>query len=443
MKLNQTVVVGLGAINNIGRGIEEYWDSLCAGKTNVGTIDLYDVDVKRKRIFANGKNSDKIAVKTKVTYGAQIRDFDFVSEYTKLTGVNPDLSEVKDRMERVHELTVISALYAVQDMGIDFKALCEDDNNIGAIISSGMGGIGTYEQITADKIYKGKWAGPFFLSKVIPDTPSYYGTKQFALDGPSFGAVSACTSAGNGLADALLRIMVGWNRMILAGGVEAPVTPSAFNAFSSLGALAIRDEPMKASRPFDKDRNGFVLGEAGGIIALCELQYAKELGLEDKIYAEVLGIGESSDAYHLTRPREDYRGYVLAMKRALNNSGLKPENIDYISAHGTSTFWNDMLESKAIGEVFGKHAKKLAVSSQKSMTGHCLGASPALEIIACSKIVREGIITPTINFENRDPECNLDYVTEGKREKKVKYAMSNSFGLGGHNVSVILGKYEG
>ncbi|MBW2994965.1 beta-ketoacyl-[acyl-carrier-protein] synthase family protein, partial [Candidatus Woesearchaeota archaeon] len=275
------------------------------------------------------------------------------------------------------------------------------------------------------------------------NTPSFYITRQFGLDGPSFATVSACGSSAHAKGVAFNKIQLGYCDLIFDGGAEAPITPNGFNSFSGMGTLAVHEDPMKASRPFDKDRNGFVLGEGAAITVMCSLEFAKKYDIMDKIYCEVLGVGESSDHHHLSQPRADYRGYVQAMQRALKNASLKPEEIDYISAHGTSTQWNDKLESFAIEKVFEEYARKLAVSSQKSMTGHTLGAAGGLEAIACAKTIKEGIITPTINYETPDEDCRLDYVVEGKREQKVRYAMSNSFGFGGHNISIIFSNFDG
>jgi 3-oxoacyl-[acyl-carrier-protein] synthase II len=283
---------------------------------------------------------------------------------------------------------------------------------------------------------------PFFIPMMIADMPAGYVSIAFGLKGPNYATVSACASGGNALADALMLIRLGYADAVLTGGTEAAITPIALAGFSNLKALSRRnDAPERASRPFDADRDGFVIGEGAGIVFVEELEHAKRRGA--KILAEIIGVGLTGDAYHMTSPAPDGEGAVRAMQMALDDAGLKPEAVEYINAHGTSTELNDASETAAIKRVFGEHAYQLMVSSTKSMVGHLLGAAAGVEAIFCTLAIQHDVIPPTINQERSDPACDLDYVPNTARRKRIDVALSNSFGFGGHNAALIVRRYTG
>ena len=309
------------------------------------------------------------------------------------------------------------------------------------VIGSGVGGLTTFEAQHQLKLKRGPGrVSPFFIPYMISDMPAGYVSITHGLKGPNYATVSACASGANAVVDACLLIKAGMADAMLAGGTEAAVTHMSLAGFSALKALSLRnDEPEKASRPFDRDRDGFVLGEGAGLMLVEELEHAKKRGAE--ILAEVAGFGLSGDAHHITAPAPDGEGAVRSMAAALENAGMKPEDIDYINAHGTSTQLNDASETAAIKSVFGDHARKLAVSSTKSMVGHLLGAAAAVELAFCVLAIRDNVVPPTINQEHPDPACDLDYVPNEARKQKVDVALSNAFGFGGHNVSILVKRY--
>lgn len=323
--------------------------------------------------------------------------------------------------------------------GIDLHSM--DRNRVGVVIGSGVGGIATLEDQHSVLIKRGPGRiSPFFIPMLISDMAAGYISIVHDLRGPNYSTVSACASGANAIADAYLLIRAGMADAMVAGGSEAAVTPLSVAGFSALKALSCRnDEPEKASRPFDRGRDGFVLGEGAGVVFLEELEHATRRGAD--IIAEVAGVGLSADAHHITAPAPDGEGAIRAMKAALDNAGLDKTAVGYINAHGTSTQLNDASETSAIKSVFGDHARKLAVSSTKSVIGHLLGAAASVELIFCALSIRDGILPPTINLDDPDPECDLDYVPNEARKRAVDVALSNSFGFGGHNVSAIVKRF--
>lgn len=414
MSEKRVVITGLGIISPVGTGIEKFWSNLLEGKSGIGPITRFDASQLPTRI------------------AGEVKDFnpeDFL-----------DKKEIR-RMDLFTQYAVAAAKMAVEDSQLDLTMV--DLNRVGVILGSGIGGIETMEEQCKVLYNKGpNRTSPFMVPMMIVNMAAGQISIYFGAKGPNITVVSACASGTNAVGDAFKLIQRGDADIVITGGTEASITPLSFAGFCSMKALSTRnDEPTKASRPFDKDRDGFVMGEGAAILILETLEHALKRGA--KIYAEVLGYGSTADAHHITAPSPDGEGAARAMRAALNDAGLEPENIDYINAHGTSTELNDKFETMAIKQVFGEAAYKVAISSTKSMTGHLLGAAGALELMVCALTIRDGVIPPTINYENPDPECDLDYVPNVKREKEVFYTLSNSLGFGGHNATVILGKYRG
>ena len=413
--MRRVVVTGLGALTPLGKTVEEYFKNLIEAKNGIRFIDRFDT--------SNLK--------------------------TKIAGLIPDDFDPLDRLEKKEAGVMLSkmdpfliySLYAtveaVEDSGILGNV---DPTKVGVIIASGIGGIQTLVRETIMYEKKGR-VSPYLVPMMIPDMASGLVSMKYGFMGPNFTTISACSSAANAIGEAFRLIQHGDADVIIAGGAEAPVMPVAIAGFNSARALSTRNEPDKASRPFDKDRDGFVMGEGAGILVLEELEHALKRGA--RIYAEMVGYGLTADAYHITAPREDGLGAAMAMERALKDAGLKPEEVDYINAHGTSTQLNDVMETRAIKKVFGDYAYKIPISSTKSMIGHLLGAAGGVESVATVKTIVEGIIHPTRNLDNPDPECDLDYVPWKARKKDVRVALSNSFGFGGHNVTLAYKKFEG
>jgi 3-oxoacyl-[acyl-carrier-protein] synthase II len=371
--------------------------------------------------FDTSNHSSKIA--------AEINDFD-----------PAQWMETKDarRTDRSVHLACCAANQCLENIPLDRM----NRERIGVVVGSGIGGIQTFETQHRNLIAKGPGkVSPFFIPMMISDMAAGQLSIVHGLKGPNYATVSACASGGNAIADAYMLIKAGYADAVLTGGTEATVTPMALAGFCSMKALSRRnDEPEKASRPFDKDRDGFVMGEGAGILFVEDLEHA--LGRGADILCEVAGIGLTGDAYHMTSPAPEGEGAVRAMKQALNDARLSPESIGYINAHGTSTQYNDASETAAIKQVFGDHAYKLKVSSTKSMVGHLLGAAAAVELIFCCLSIKEKKIPPTINLENPDPECDLDYVPNKCADISVDAALSNAFGFGGHNVAIIVKQYS-
>jgi 3-oxoacyl-[acyl-carrier-protein] synthase II len=407
----RVVITSVGLVTAAGNTTAETWESVLAGRSAVTRVTGFD---------PSGFDSQ---------IAAEIKDYDAAQYMDK-----------KDA-RRNDPMVQYAANCANQCLqGVDLDGL--DRNRIGCVIGSGVGGISTLESQHALMLERGPGrVSPFFIPMLISDMASGYVSIAHGLKGPSYATVSACASGGNAIVDAYLLIKAGISDAVVAGGSEAAVTPLSLAGFCSLKALSRRnDEPKRASRPFDKDRDGFVLGEGSGVLMLEDLEHAKRRGAV--ILAEIAGVGMSGDAHHITAPLPDGEGAVRAMAAAVEDAGLKPADVDYINAHGTSTQLNDASETAAIKTLFVDHAYELAISSTKSMIGHLLGAAAAVELIFCALAIRDGKIPPTINLDHPDPECDLDYVANEARERRIDVALSNSFGFGGHNVSIIVKRYD-
>ena len=413
MTKRRVVITGMGAVTPIGIGVDKFWDALLAGKSGVSLIESIDTE----------RHTVKIA--------GEIKDKDFNPE---------DYLDPKDakRMDRFTQFAMVAADEAIADSGIDEADI--DPYRIGVIVSSAAGGFKTFEKNHIAMIEKGPTKGsPFTVPMLIVDMASGRISMKHGYKGINKAVVSACATGSNSIGDALRSIQYGDADVVLAGGCEATITTLGIGAFTAARTLSKRnDEPEKASRPYDKDRDGFVMGEGAGVLVLEEYEHAKKRGA--KIYAEVAGYGQTADAYDMVAPDPEGRGAIKSMELALEDAGLKPEDIDYINPHGTSTGLGDIAESQAIAKIFGdkEQNKNLVVSSTKSMHGHMLGATGAVEGIVCVKAITEGKVPPTINLDNQDEHvANLDYVPHKARDKKVHAALSNSFGFGGHNATLV------
>lgn len=407
----RVVITGLGVISPLGNDIKSFWDALCAGKSGIGKITYFDASGHDSQIAGEVKNFDP-------------------SRY-----LSP--KDVK-RADLFTQYAVVAAGLAIDNGGVDLSSI--DPYSFGIIIGSGIGGIHTIEQEHKVLLEKGpSRISPFFIPMLIVNMASGMTAIKFGLKGPNSCSVTACASSNHSIGEAFRIIQGGYADLMLSGGSEAAIWPLGVGGFCAAKALSTRnDEPEKASRPFDKQRDGFVMAEGAGIILLEEYEHARRRGAE--IYAEVIGYGMSCDAYHMTAPDPEGKGAVRCMGEALKDAKINPEEVTYINAHGTSTQLNDAMETKAIKEVFGDYAKKIAVSSTKSMIGHLLGAAGGVELIACALSIKNGIIPPTINYEYPDPDCDLDYVPNEARKQNVKAALSNSLGFGGHNATIIIRK---
>ena len=419
MELKRVVVTGLGAITPLGNNVESTWNAMLEGKSGAGPITLFD------------------ASKFKTQFACEVKGFDPMAYF--------DRKELK-KYDRYSQLAVVAAKEAVEDSGLNLET--ENLDRIGVVFSSGIGGIGTFEQ-EVESYYMHEELGPkfnpFFIPKMISDIAAGHVSMAYGFRGPNYGTVSACASSTNGAISAFDLIRLGKATAIVTGGAEASVTISGVGGFNALTALSTRnDSPETASRPFSKSRDGFVMGEGAVSIILEELEHALARGA--KIYAEVVGGGMSADAYHLTASHPEGLGAMLVMRNALEDAGMKPEDIDYINVHGTSTPVGDPSELIAIKEVFGNHAYNLNISSTKSMTGHLLGAAGAIEALFCTLAVQEDVVPPTINHTDGDEDEAIDYklnLTFNKaQERKVDAALSNTFGFGGHNACIIDKKYK-
>lgn len=418
MELKRVVVTGLGAVTPVGNSPEETWSNLLAGKSGAAAITNFDAS----------KFKTQFACEVK---GLNINDWIDRKESRKL--------------DRYTQFALISAMQGVKDAAIDLEK--EDLNRIGVVYGVGIGGINTFqEEVSYYGVNRenGPKFSPFFIPKMIADIASGHISIHFGFHGPNYTTTSACASSTNALADAFNLIRLGKANIIVAGGAEAAVCECGVGGFNAMKALSTRnDEPEKASRPFSASRDGFVMAEGAGCLILEELEHAKARGA--KIYAEMVGEGESADAYHITASHPEGLGAKLVMQNALEDAGMKPEDIDYINVHGTSTHVGDISEAKAIKEVFGEAAYKLNISSTKSMTGHMLGAAGAVEAMVSVLAVKNNIVPPTINHEegDEDPELdyNLNFTFNKSQQREVRAAMSNTFGFGGHNACVIFKKY--
>lgn len=412
MNRRRVVVTGIGAVTPLGNDAETTWKGIIEGKSGVGPLTRL--------------NADEYPAKV----AAEVKDFNAETFIDK-----------KDarKMDRFTHYAVASALMAVKDANLTINE--ENSHRVGVWIGSGIGGMETFENQFEMFQKRGyKRVSPFFVPMMIPDMAT--GQVSITLGARGFNSctVTACATGTNSIGDAFKVIQRGDADVMVTGGAEAPITRMAVAGFCANTALSTNPDPKTASRPFDKNRDGFVIGEGAGIVILEELEHALSRGA--KIYAEIVGYGATGDAYHITAPAPGGEGGARAMKMAIEDAGLRPEDIDYINAHGTSTEYNDKFETMAVKDVFGEHAYKVAMSSTKSMTGHLLGAAGAVEAIITVRAIQESILPPTMNYETPDPECDLDYVVNAARPKEINAAMSNSLGFGGHNATIVFKKYQ-
>lgn len=423
MELKRVVVTGMGAITPLGNDVETTWENAKAGVSGAGPITHFDASL------------------FKTQFACEVKGFNAEDHFDRKKTRQLDLYA---------QYALVAARQAIADAALEAAAEegKVDKNRVGVIVAAGIGGLHTFEEeagyyaLNSDK---GPKYNPFFIPKMIADIASGHISMEYAYHGPNFGVVSACASSNNAIIDAFNLIRLGKADVMVTGGAEAAVYPAGVGGFNSMHALSTRnDSPATASRPFSKSRDGFVIGEGSVVLVLEELEHAKARGA--KIYAEVAGGGMSADAYHLTATHPEGLGAIISMESALEDAGMKPSDIDYINTHGTSTPVGDVSEVKAIVKVFGDDVKKLNISSTKSMTGHLLGATAALEALFCTLAIQNDIVPPTINHEEGDEDEEIDYTlnfTFNKAERRpVRAALSNSFGFGGHNATVILKKYE-
>jgi len=408
MTKHRVFITGMGVLTPVGNDLSTYWEALLAGQPGAGPVTRFDVTEYPTRIACEVKNFD------------------------------PDLyldRKERRRMDLVAQYALAAAQMAMDDSGLVLDGT--DPYRCGVVIGSGIGGIDTFERQHKALVESGpRRVSPFFIPMMIIDMAAGLAAMRFGFKGPNYATVSACASSAHALADAYRMIERGEADVMLAGGTEATITETALAGFCANQALSSRnDDPARASRPFDKDRDGFVMGEGSGMLIMESEEHAKKRGA--RLYAEVIGSGMTADAYHMTAPEPNGDGAINAMRIALANAGLKPEDVHHINTHGTSTGLGDIAETKAIKNIFGGHAAKIAVNSTKSMTGHLLGAAGAVEMVAVAKALETGWIPPTINLDAPDPECDLDYTANTKRQVNPEIALSNSFGFGGHNVTLV------
>jgi len=406
--MRRVVVTGVGAVSPLGTGNQKNWDGLMSGRSGIDHITRFDASSLPVRI------------------AGEVKDFD-AEQYI-------DKKEIK-KMDLFIQYAMAAAQFAMEDSGLQITE--ENAEQVGVLVGAGLGGLPAIEKYHIALQEGGyKKISPFFIPMLIINLAPGHISIKYGAKGPNLSSVSACATGTHSIGDAYHMIARGDADAMIAGGTESTVTPLGIGGFAVMKALSDRnDEPQRASRPFDKGRNGFILGEGAGIVVLEEYEAAKKRGA--KIYAEVVGYGLTGDAYHMTTPAEGGEGAARCMKMALRNAGVNPEQVGYINAHGTSTYFNDLNETLAIKSVFGDHAYKLMVSSTKSMTGHLLGAAGGLEAVISCMVLDKNVIPPTINYEEPDPECDLDYVPNTAREAKVDYVMSNSLGFGGTNATLL------
>lgn len=404
----RVVVTGLGVMTPVGNTVEAFWRSLVEGRSGIGLLTTFDATGFDSRIAGEVKG------------------------FAPSSFISP---KEERRMERFVQFAVCTTKMAVQDSGIDFSK--EDVYRCGVLLGAGIGSLHIIEEQHKILLQKGPdKISPFLIPMLIVNMAPGQVSIHLGLKGPNSCVATACASGTHAVGDAYQVIQRGDADVMVAGGTESCITPMGIGGFCAMKALSTRNEdPPLASRPFERDRDGFVMGEGAGILILEEYERARKRGA--KIYCEIVGYGMSGDAYHITAPPEDGMGAITAMSQALHRAHLSPSEIDYINAHGTSTPLNDKMETVAMKQVFGAHAKKVPISSTKSMTGHLLGAAGGVEAVVCAKTIQEGVIHPTINYENPDPDCDLDYVPNTARKAKVDVALSNSFGFGGHNATLI------
>ncbi len=410
-------MTGMGAITPIGLSVESFWEGMMNGQSGAATIEAFDPSELRTQ------------------FACELKDFD-IHDYL-------DRKEAR-RMDPFCQYAMVVADQAVEDAGLDPETMPQEEKDrVAVIFGSGIGGIQVFqEQTEAFNRHGERHVSPFFIPMLIPDIAAGRIAMRYGFRGPNYAMVSACATGNNNIGDAYKLIRDGNADAALTGGTEACINPLGIAGFSSMRALSTRnDDPARASRPFDAQRDGFVMGDGAGALYLEELEHAKARGA--RIYAEITGLGMSADAYHLTAPDPEGGGVQIALRNVLENAGLNPEDVDYVNAHGTSTPLGDVAETKALKAVFGDHAYEMNISSTKSMTGHLLGAAGAVEAIATILAIKNDVVPPTINFEEPDPECDLNYTFNEPQERPVNAALSNAFGFGGHNTSIAFQKFTG
>ena len=411
-EIRRVVITGLGAVTPVGNDVPTTWEALLNGRSGVERIRRFDPS------------------ELKTQFAAEVKDFD-AAQYTGRREAR--------KLDRFTHFALAAACEAVADAGLDWAA--EDPSEIGVLVGSAVGGIiSLLEQAALMEQSGPRRVSPFLIPALMMNAAAGQIAITFGLQGPNLAVATACATGSHAIGEAAAIIRRGDAQVMLAGGSEAGIVPVAIAGFNVMGALSTRnDDPQGACRPFDADRDGFVMGEGAGMMVLESLAHAQARGA--RIYGELLGYGATADAFHITAPAEDGKGAAMAMQRALEQTAISPTAVDYINAHGTSTRLNDASETAAIKMVFGEHAYRLAVSSTKSMTGHLLGAAGAVEAIFCLLALRDQMLPPTINYETPDPACDLDYVPNVARQAKADVAMSNSFGFGGHNAALVLGRF--
>jgi 3-oxoacyl-[acyl-carrier-protein] synthase II len=409
----RVVITGMGVVTSLGESLDRFWSALCAGQSGVVPLTLFDT------------------AEFKVRFGGQVSDWDPAARF--------GVKEAR-HLDRFAQFAVAASDLAVKDSGIEFSRLPADQ--CGVMIGSGIGGLNEFESQHTVMMQKGpSRISPFVIPKLMVNAASGQVSIRFGLQGPCSAVATACASAANAIGDAFKWIQSGWADVMITGGSEAAITHMGLGGFASMRALSARnDDPARASRPFDRDRDGFVLAEGAGILILEAEEVALQRGA--RIYAELLGYGISADGWHITAPDEEGRGAARAMKRCLADARLAPDAVDYINAHGTSTPLGDLAESRAMKQVFGAHAGRLQISSTKSQLGHLLGASGGVELVASALAIHTGVLPPTINLDHPGEGCDLDYIPNVAREVRVNTVMSNSFGFGGHNASLLIARYE-
>ena len=411
----RVVITGLGVITPLGQGIGTFWENILAGQCGIGPVTAYDTEGYACAI------------------AGEVKDFDPTPAF-------PSPKEVR-RTDRFTQFAMVAGWEAIKDSGLDLDTA--DRDRIGAFIGSGIGGLGTMEKQHKTLLDRGPGrVSPFFIPMMILNMASGMFSLYNGLRGPNIATCSACATASHAIGEAWRTLVMGDADVMLAGGTEAAINPIAMSGFDSMKAMSRRnDDPQHASRPFDADRDGFVMGEGSGVVVLETLEHAKARGA--RIYCEIAGYGNTADAHHMTSPAPGGEGGARAMRAALASGGLNPEDISYINAHGTSTPQGDVCETQAIKTVFGDHARRLAVSSTKGATGHMLGAAGSVEMAVCCKALETNIVPQTINYDTPDPECDLDYVPNKPREMEVNAIANNSFGFGGHNACLVAKKFKG
>jgi 3-oxoacyl-[acyl-carrier-protein] synthase II len=415
MNDRRVVITGMGVVTPVGNDLETFWSNLKNGVSGIRLIESFDTSAYDCRI------------------GGEVREFD----------PKPFFKNPKDvrRTDRFAQFAMAAANMALEDSGIELEKTRRD--RFGVIVSSGIGGLRTLEDQHTVLLTKGPSRNsPFTIPMLISNMASGIISMEFGLEGPNLCIVTACATSNNAIGESWRMIKFGDADLFLAGGSEASIVHIGLAGFGAMKALSTRnDEPERASRPFDRDRDGFVMSEGAGVVVVEELEHAKARGA--KIYCELSGYGLSADAYHMTAPPPDGGGAARAMQSALDHAGISPDQVDYINAHATSTGLGDISETNAIKKVFGDQARHVAISSTKSMTGHLLGGAGGVEMAACALAIRDSVIPPTINLDNPDPECDLDYTPHTSREKKVRVALNNSFGFGGHNATLVATVFDG